>query len=57
MIRNAKSNYEKRVLNINMPSKQLWSNIKRLGVSKDNSSGIDCYASSDDINRYCSSDS
>lgn len=55
LIRNSKINYEKRTVNVNVSSKQLWNNIKKLGVSKDKTPGNNCSATSNEINNYFSS--
>lgn len=46
--------YNKQHININTPSKQLWRNIKRLGVSKNISSSVNCSNTADEINEYFS---
>lgn len=55
LIRKSKENYDKRTLNLSTSSKQLWSNVKKLGVSKGKSTSNVCDASSEEINNYFSS--
>lgn len=52
LIRKAKDNYEKRIINLNVPSKVLWNNIKKLGSGKQCSYNDYNDFTSDSINNY-----
>lgn len=52
LIKNAKSNHLKQRINVSAPSKQLWRNIKNLGITKSNSSSTVCDSSANDINQF-----
>lgn len=54
-IKHAKENYERRIINTNVPSKQLWKNIKKLGVTKTSSTHKSCEFSPTDINNFFAS--
>lgn len=55
MIFNAKAAYDRQRLNLNLPSKQLWNNVKNLGISAKNFSSVVCEHSMNSINDYFSS--
>lgn len=54
-IKIAKQNYEKRMFDVGSSSKQLWSNVKKLGVSSKDSTVPVINANADSINDYFSS--
>lgn len=52
LVRNAKTNYDNLRINTNVPCKQLWKNIKNLGIAKNKQLSINCDSSADEINDY-----
>ena len=52
LIRDAKQHYDCERFNVNLPSKKLWSNIKKLGVTKSRTSDCSSNFSVDEINSY-----
>lgn len=55
LIEKAKSDHSNRILNTNVPSKKLWSNIKNLGIASKTKSPVVCNSSVENINQYFSS--
>ena len=55
MINNAKATHDRQKLNLNLPSKQLWNNIKKLGISPKESGTLLGEHSENAINDYFSS--
>lgn len=55
LIKTAKCNYDKQRINLNIPGKQLWKNIKNLGVSKSKNNNICSPNSAEEVNNYFAS--
>lgn len=52
LIRDAKHQYDRERFNADLPSKQLWSNVKKLGVSKSQSTDCGSNFDVDEMNKY-----